>query len=131
MLSIGIEINNFSCVIGSGYGGVPLATTVHLRSNMKLSMFRANPKGHGRPDMFDGYPLEKLSRKKKVVIVDDVYTTGGSIREIIEALLLEGFDLERIVVIVICNRPGIKEPKINGRPVKYLFTGEELMEAMK
>ncbi|NOQ67984.1 hypothetical protein GQ568_00920 [Patescibacteria group bacterium] len=86
---LGFELQNTSCIIGSGYGGVPLATTLFSRLGMwdiKLSMFRDNPKEHGRPSMFDGYPLEKLSRRKKVVIVDDVLTTGRSIRKILEAL---------------------------------------------
>jgi orotate phosphoribosyltransferase len=128
LLSIGIDINNFSCVIGSGYGGIPLATTVFLRSRMKLSMFRDNLKEHGKPSMFDGYPLEKLNKKKKLLIVDDVFTTGGSIKKIIETLPK---DLTVGKIFVICNRSGIEKPMINGIEVEYLFTVEELMEAMK
>lgn len=132
VLSLGLEINNFSCVIGSGYGGVPLATAIFLRLdllwNIKLSMFRDNPKGHGKPSMFDGYPLEKLNGKKKIIIVDDVFTTGGSIRKIIEALPK---DLIIGKIFVVCNRSGIKKPMINGIEVEYLFTVEELMEVME
>ena len=133
VLSLGLEINNFSCVVGSGYGGVPLATAVFSRLsllwNIKLSMFRDNPKEHGKPSMFDGYPLKKLNRNKKIIIVDDVFTTGESIRKIIEALLSEGFEVGKIFVI--CNRSGIKKPMINGIEIEYLFTVEKLMEVMK
>lgn len=128
LLSIGIDIDDFSCVIGSGYGGVPLATTVFLRSRMKLSMFRDNPKGHGKPSMFNGYPLEELNKKKKLVIVDDVFTTGGSIEKILEALPK---DLIVGKIFVICNRSGIEKPIIDGIEIEYLFTAEELMEAIK
>ena len=130
--SLGLEINNFSCVIGSGYGGVPLATAVFLRLdllwNMKLSMFRDSPKEHGKPSMFDGYLLKRLNRNKKLIIIDDVYTTGESIRKIVEALPK---DLIVGKIFVICNRSGIKKPMINGIEVEYLFTAEELMEAIK
>jgi len=96
--------------------------------DIKLSMFRGSPKGHGKPSMFDGYPLENLSRNKKLVIVDDFFTTGESIEKIIEALP-EDLTVGRIFVI--CNRSGIEKPKINGIEVEYLFTVEELVEAMK
>jgi orotate phosphoribosyltransferase len=129
---LGHELSNFSCIVSSGYGGVPLATMISSRLlgmwNIKLSMFRDNPKEHGKPSMFDGYPLEKLNKKRKILIVDDVFTTGGSIRKIIEAL---PEDLTVGKIFVICNRSGIEKPEVNGIEVEYLFTAEELMEAMK
>lgn len=128
---LGPDINNFSSVVGSGYGGIPLATMFSSRLkawNIKLSMFRSNPKGHGKPSMFDGYPLEKLDEEKKILIVDDVFTTGESIKKIIMALPK---DLIIGKIFVICNRSGIKEPEVDGIPVEYLFTVEELMEAME
>jgi orotate phosphoribosyltransferase len=62
------------------------------------------------------------------VIVDDVFTTGRSIRKIIEALPK---DLTIGKIFVICNRSGVERPEIDGIEVEYLFMVEELVEAMK
>ena len=129
---LGLELQNISCIVSSGYGGTPLATALFLRLdllwNIKLSLFRDSPKEHGTPSMFDIYPLEKLNKRKKIVIIDDVFTTGESIRKIMEALPK---DLKVGRIIVVCNRSKIKRPMINGIEVEYLFTVEKLMEAMK
>ena len=128
---LGLELQNFSCIVSSGYGGTPLATALFLHLemwNIKLSLLRDSPEEYGTLSMFSGYPPEELSKRKKVAIVDDVFTTGGSIKKIMKALPK---DLTVGRIIVVCNRSKIKRPMINGIEVEYLFTVEELMEAMK
>lgn len=125
LFSIGFNTGSFFCVAGSGHGGIPLATEIfsHLKLyNIKLSLVRDIPKKHGKPTMFDGYPLEELNMNKEILIVDDVFTTGSSIKKIIE-LLPEG---QKFKIFVVCNRSGIERPEINGVEVKYIFTPEEL-----
>lgn len=129
---LGFDLQNISCIIGSGYGGAPLATALFLRLgemwNIKLSLFRDSPEGHGTLSMFSGYLPKELDKDKKIVIVDDVFTTGKSIRKIIKALP-DGLVVEKIIVV--CNRSRIEKPMINGIEVEYLFTVEELMEVME
>ena len=130
MTSIGFGISDISCVVGAGHGGIPLATILSSRLmawDTKLAFIRDVPKSHGKASMIDGYPLEELSKINKVLIVDDVFTTGGSIEKIIKALPK---DLA-IRIFVICNRSGIKKPEINGTEMEYLFTVENLIECME
>lgn len=130
IFSIGFNTSSFSCVVGSGYGGIPLAIEIfsHLKMyDIKLSLIRDIPKNHGKPSMFDGYPLEELNKNKEILIVDDVITTGGSIKKIVK-LLPEG---QKFRIFVVCNRSGIERPEINGVEVKYIFTSEELMSVLK
>lgn len=130
LFSIGLNISSFFCIAGSGHGGVPLATEIFSRLgmyNVKLSLVRNSPKNHGKPSMFDGYPLEELNINKKILIVDDVFTTGGSIKKIIKLLPKD----QKFEIFVVCNRSGIERPKICGVEVKYIFTSEELMNMLK
>lgn len=72
-----------TCVASIGYGGLPLAARVSLKSGLPLVVVREKPRKHGLKNLIDGYvPTEK----DKVVIVDDVFTTGTSMSKVIAAL---------------------------------------------
>lgn len=72
-----------TCVAGSGHGGLPLATAVSLKLKLPLVLVRDKIKKHGLQKMIDGY---MPSRKDKIVIIDDVFTTGTCISNIIKVL---------------------------------------------
>lgn len=74
---------NITCIAAGGYGGLPLATAVAVKNNLKLTLIREKPKTHGRNVWIDGYIPTK---KDSVAVVDDVFTTGGSLRQIIKVL---------------------------------------------
>ena len=69
-----------TCLAAAGYGGIPLATALSLETNLPLSLVRDKIKDHGTQLIVDGYsPTEADS----VCIIDDVFTTGSSVREVI------------------------------------------------
>ncbi len=72
-----------TCIAGSGHGGLPLATAVSLKLGLPLVLVRDNPKEHGLKKVIDGYAP---TRKDRVAIVDDVFTTGTCISNIASAL---------------------------------------------
>ena len=72
-----------TCVAAAGYGGIPLATDLSMKHNLKLTLVRDIPKRHGRSVWIDGHIP---SVDDKVAIVDDVFTTGESLRQIVEAI---------------------------------------------
>ena len=66
---------------------------------MNLTLVRDEPKKHGKGGWIDGYvPNEQ----DKVVLVDDVFTTGGSLRKLIK--ILEPTKAEIIGVYVVVKR---------------------------
>ena len=83
---------------------------------------RKEPKGHGTGNKIEG-PLEKGSR---VVVVDDVVTTGNSIIKAIEAVKDLGCSVVRIVSIV--DRGQGASEKFEGMGLLYtpLFTPTDL-----
>jgi len=50
---------------------------------------------------------DKFIRGKRVAIVDDVVTTGGTVRKMIDAVRKSGGEV--VVIVVLCNRGGLME----------------------
>ena len=86
--------NNINLVVGAAIGGILLAGGVgkHLNSKHIFSE-RAN----GKMEFKRGFFIEK---KSKVLIVEDIVTTGGSIFELIDLLLKYEVEIEGVICIV-------------------------------
>jgi orotate phosphoribosyltransferase len=90
---------------GLEMGAVPLATAVAVASHAKgrpLHAFfvRKHAKEHGAKKLVEGLaPNERLAGKR-VVILEDVTTTGGSAMKAIEAVKAEGALIERVITVV-------------------------------
>ena len=107
-----------TCVASIGYGGLPLAARVSLKLRLPLVVVREKPRGHGLKNLIDGYvPTEK----DKVVIVDDVFTTGSSMLKIIKAL--EKTKTKILAGYIIVNRGDVEKFRI---PIRSLLAMKEL-----
>ncbi|OGZ14520.1 MAG: hypothetical protein A3H76_03430 [Candidatus Lloydbacteria bacterium RIFCSPLOWO2_02_FULL_54_12] len=113
--SIGGDI---TCIIGSGYGGVPLAAILSLRYKRNFALLRERLKEHGRQSLFDGYVPTKTDC---VLIVDDVLTTGSSVKETISALKTTSATIAGAVVLV--KRGEVELPV----PFTYILHIDELL----
>ena len=115
---IGKQIpEKITCVAASGYGGLPLASVVASRFNKKVTAVRGSEKNHGKGGMIDGYiPKEN----DFVMIIDDVLTSGSSIKETLAVLQTAGANVVSAIVVV---KRGDPELAI---PYSYIFTVEEM-----
>lgn len=107
-----------TCIATAGYGGLPPSTILSLRHDLKLTLVRDQPKKHGKGGIIDGYIPTK---EDKVSIVDDVFTTGGSLRNIIK--VLEPTEAEILGCYVVVRR-GDGELNV---PLSYLLLAEGLL----
>jgi orotate phosphoribosyltransferase len=107
-----------TCTAGSGHGGLPLAAAVSLKMELPLVLVRDKVKKHGIQKMIDGYTPTK---KDKVVIIDDVFTTGTCISNILK--ILEPTNAQIISGYVIVNRGDSSDFQI---PIKSLLALKEL-----
>lgn len=73
-----------TCIAGSGYGGITLASLVAYKKKLPLALVRDKIKDHGTKKVIDGYVPNK---KDIVCIIDDVFTTGSSIKDTKEKLI--------------------------------------------
>ncbi len=90
---------------GLEMGAVPLASAVAAVSATRprpVSAFfvRKQAKEHGTQSLVEGLAKGESLSGKKVVIVEDVTTTGGSAIKAAEAVAREGADVVRVITVV-------------------------------
>lgn len=94
---IGREIKDpVDKLAGVPASGLPLATAVSLGLDLPLIFVRKGRKAHGGGKLIEGV----LNQGEKVVLVDDVATTGGSILRAAESIRGEGGEVKHAVIIV-------------------------------
>jgi orotate phosphoribosyltransferase len=90
---------------GLEMGAVPLAVAVAVTSQIRgwpLRAFfvRKQAKEHGARKLIEGLAPDEILAGKRVVVLEDVTTTGGSALKAIEALRAEGAVVVRAISVV-------------------------------
>jgi orotate phosphoribosyltransferase len=90
---------------GLEMGAVPLAAAVaaasHARGRPLPAVFvRKQAKEHGARKLVEGLAPGESLKGKRVAVLEDVTTTGGSAAKAIEALRAEGAVIDRVVSVV-------------------------------
>jgi orotate phosphoribosyltransferase len=80
---------------GVAVGGIPLATAVSLRSGLPLVIIRKSLKEYGTGGKFIGDVLDR-----KLLMVEDVTTTGSSVINAIKYLREEGAVVDVVITVV-------------------------------
>ncbi len=83
-------------IAGVELGAVPIAAAVSLASDKPYLMVRKGTKEHGTKRDFEG----DLVRGDHVLFVEDVVTTGGTLRGAIERLRAHGAIVQDVVAVV-------------------------------
>ncbi len=86
---------DFEVVAGVAVGGVSLAVATSLAAKKPYAIIRSTDKGHGKKDVIIGNV-----RGKRVLLIEDVTTSGGSALYGIEALRAAGANVDRVVTVV-------------------------------
>lgn len=82
-------------VAGTATAGIPHAAWVSDLMNLPMSYVRSNAKGHGKGNQIEG----KVEPGQKVVVIEDLISTGGSAISAAEALREAGADVLGVVAI--------------------------------
>ena len=82
-------------LMGTSTAGIAhAAITAHLLG-MPMGYVRSGAKDHGRQNQIEG----RLEQGQKVVVVEDLISTGGSVLEVVEVLRAAGADVLGVVSI--------------------------------
>ncbi|WP_079508376.1 orotate phosphoribosyltransferase [Mesobacillus jeotgali] len=82
-------------IAGTATAGIPHAAWVSELLNLPMSYVRSKAKGHGKGNQIEG----KVTAGQKVVVVEDLISTGGSVIEAVNALREAGCDVLGVVSI--------------------------------
>jgi len=117
-----IKAEDVDCIGGMETGAIPIVAALCMRSwpekRIKGFFIRKQPKGHGTDQRVDGL----LHRGARVILFEDVTTTGSSVmRAVDQARLLQCTVLK--VITVVDRLEGAEENFRNaGIPFEALFT---------
>lgn len=88
-------------VAGTATAGIPHAAWVSDILELPMVYVRSKPKGHGRGNQIEG----KYAEGQKVVVVEDIVSTGGSSITAVEALREAGCEVVGVVCVYTYNLP--------------------------
>ena len=110
-------------VAGPVLGAVPLVTAVSLQTGLPSVIVRVDKaKDYGTSRRFEG----RLVAGDRVVLVEDVVTTGGAALAAVEVLRGAGAEVLGAIVVVDREQGGRDAFATAGVPLQSLFTKSEL-----
>ncbi|MBR2479429.1 MAG: orotate phosphoribosyltransferase [Clostridia bacterium] len=93
--TIKTEYPEAEALMGAAMGGIPHAAIVAQMLELPMGFVRASAKDHGRQNRVEG----GLVPGQKVVVIEDLISTGGSVLEVVDALREAGAEVLGIVSI--------------------------------
>ena len=104
-------------ILGIALSGIPIATLIAVQEDAKLAIY------HPAKQNVSPHPIGSISGNfatvagERCIIVDDVITSGNTMREVVKYLKKHG--ATPVAIWVIFDKRGIKE--VDGVPVYSLF----------
>lgn len=105
-------------IAGTATAGIPHAAWVSEILNLPMCYVRSKAKGHGKGNQIEG----KAEQGQKVVVVEDLISTGGSVITAVEALREAGCDVLGVVSIFTYELEKGKELLKNAEIKAYSLT---------
>ncbi|ETA68704.1 orotate phosphoribosyltransferase [Methanolobus sp. WCC1] len=91
-----IKDMNLDAVGGVVLGGVPLATAVSMETELPLILIRKSEKEYGTGGRFVG----DFQEGSKILLLEDVTTSGGSVMDAIVAIREAGAVVDSVITVV-------------------------------
>ena len=122
-----IKGEDVDLVGGLEMGAVPLASAVAVMSQtmgwpLQAFFVRKQAKDHGTQSLVEGLAPGETLNGARVVIVEDVTTTGGSALKAAEAVRAEGGEVVRVITLVDRLEGAVEAFRAAGLPFTPLLT---------
>jgi len=124
------DLEDVEAVGGITLGADPIATATSIAAYLEgkrihAFIIRKEPKGHGTGQWLEG--RKNLPPGTRVVIVEDVVTTGGSSLKAVERAKEEGLNVLGLVTLVDREEGGRENIEAAGYWLRTIFTKSELV----
>ena len=104
--------------MGVPYAGIPFASVLSYKLNIPLLMMRKEVKEYGTKKKIEGE-----TKNRKLILIEDVMTTGKSIMETIHYLQTENYEVYHVFTIF--QRNPVDYQKFKSIGVEYSYTIRE------
>ncbi|MBB3867953.1 orotate phosphoribosyltransferase [Parageobacillus toebii NBRC 107807] len=112
------HFSNVEAIAGTATAGIPHAAWVSERLNLPMCYVRSQAKGHGKGKQIEG----KVDKGQKVVVVEDLISTGGSSLNAVRALREAGCQVLGIVAIFTYGLEKAKQAFVENNVEVYTLT---------
>ena len=107
-------VEGYDLLAGMEIGAIPLVTALSLETNIPYVILRKEKREHGTSKQIEGGDV----KGKKVLIIEDVTTSGGSVAKSIQ-LIRENQGLVDEVIVVVDRESGAEE-KLKNVDVSFI-----------
>lgn len=119
--------NSYDALAGIPTAGLTLSSPIALALAKPMIYVRKDEKDHGRGKLVEGVTRPGW----KVLVVDDVITTGGSVLSAVEAIRAEGCDVVSASVVIDRLEGGVTAMKKNGVKLHAMTDILELVKILR
>ena len=109
------EKNNQILICGTPYGAVSYASYISIQTNIPMIFLRKEQKQYGTKNLIEG----NYKKNDKVILIEDVTSTGTSVKESAKTLESEGLVVTQIITIF--SRAINFNLEYNNIPIEYLY----------
>lgn len=88
-------------IAGTATAGIPHGAIIADRMNLPFAYIRSKPKEHGAGNQVEG----RIIKGQKMVVIEDLISTGGSVLDAVAAAEREGADVLGVVAIFTYELP--------------------------
>ena len=118
--------NTAQRICGVPYAALPMATAISLDTGIPMLIKRKETKNYGTKKVLEG----EYQKGDKVVVIEDVITSGESLVETIKELENEGLVVEQILVVLDREQGGMKRLRDKGYNLASLFSISSLLSVL-
>lgn len=120
------EVEVFDRIAGVPTAGLPIATLVSYKLKAPLIYVRKSAKEHGTQRAVEGV----LNDGDRVLLVDDLATTGSSLLGAAQAIRSQGGKVEHAVVLIDREQGCANTLSSNGISLHFLISASQLFETL-
>ena len=122
------EFPDVVVVAGTATAGIPHGAIIADRMDLPFAYIRSKPKDHGAGNQVEG----RIFKGQKMVVIEDLISTGGSVLDAVAAAEREGADVLGVVAIFTYELPKAEENFANaGVKLVTLSNYSELIKVAK